>query len=104
MKYLIEIDVSPQAGNELERNKGGPGPVVNRLFETFKPEHAWLATSERKIVMIMNIDNDADMGAMMIAASTIAHAYPKFTSVVPAKEFGAVVERAIQKANTATTK
>lgn len=100
MKYLVEIPISAKAGNELEGQKGGPGPIVNRLVETFEPEHVYMGLSERKIVMVVDIDNDIDIGAMMIAVSNMAHEYPKFIPVVAAKDFGSVVDQAMKKAHT----
>lgn len=99
MKYMVEIAVGVQSGNELEVRSGGPGPLIGRLLETFKPEVAYMATTERKMFLVVDLANDADTAALMIIAAKLGGAYPQFTPVISSKEFGGVVGPAIEKAN-----
>jgi hypothetical protein len=99
MKYMVELSLTAQAGNEIEQRPGGPGPIVGRLLEEFKPEQVYMTLSERTIYMVCDLDTPAKTAALMITGANIGGQYPKLTPVIPGKDFGATVEKAIGTAN-----
>jgi len=98
MKYLIQMSVPPEIGNELERKPGGPGPIVGRILERFKPECVYMTTGERCIIMVADLD-EADACELMIVSSNLGNAYPKLTPVISGENFAEVVSRALPAAH-----
>jgi hypothetical protein len=94
MKHLVRMPVTVQAGNDLEARPGGPGPIMGRLVERFKPEAMYMCPARREIFMVCNLE-PADMAELMITGSHLAGQYPEFIPVVEAKEFGGLVGKAI---------
>ena len=99
MKYMVELCVDAQTGNELEAKPGGPGPVIGRVLGRFKPEVVYMTTTERKIYMVVNLEDPASVTELMIAGAKIAGSYPKFTPVIAGDDFGEVVSKALPAAN-----
>ena len=98
MKYLVQISLTPEAGSKIESQPGGPGPIVGRLLDRFKPEAVYMTCTERTVYMVVDL-NASDLTELMIAGTEIAGAYPTFTPVVPASEFGDLVGSAIPGAH-----
>lgn len=99
MKYLVEMPVSPDAGKAIEARPGGPGPIIGRMIERFKPEAVYLATTRRVIYMIVDLDDEASMLELTIAHADLAGAYPSFTPLVTADAFPAVIGAATRGAD-----
>jgi hypothetical protein len=97
MKYMIRTQVTPQAGKDIEARPGGPGPVVGRMVERFKPEAVYMCPARREMFMVCEL-NPTDMAEYMISASAIAGQYPEFIPVIEGKEFGEVVGKALPAA------
>ena len=98
MKYHVEIPVTPEAGAAVEARPGGPGPVIGRMLERFKPEAIYMATTRRVVYMVVDLDDDASVVELMLAGTTLAGTYPTFTPVVGADDFPAVAGKAIPAA------
>jgi hypothetical protein len=94
MKHLVRMAVTVQAGHDLEARPGGPGPVIGRVIERFKPEVVYMCPARRELYMVANLE-PADMAELMMAGSTIGGQYPEFIPVIEGKEFGAIVGKAI---------
>ena len=99
MKYMVELSVDAQTGNEIESQPGGPGPVVERILDRFKPEAVYMTMTERKIYMVVDLDDPASTAELMIAGARIAGSYPKFTPVITGADFPEVVGKALPAAN-----
>lgn len=98
MKHMIRMHVTPHAGHDLEFNRsGGPGPVIGRIVERFKPESLYMSPARRELFMVCEL-TPADMAELMIAGTEIAGQYPEFIPVVEGKEFGNVVGKALPAA------
>ncbi len=97
MKHMIRMQLTAQAGHDIEARTGGPGPVMGRLLERFKPEVVYMSPARREIFMVCEL-NTGDMAEFMIAGCAIAGQYPEFVPVMDGKEFGAVVGKAIPAA------
>ena len=100
MKYMVELSVDAQTGNELEAQPGGPGPVVGRLLDRFKPESVYMTMTERKIYMVVDLDDAVSTAELMIAGAKLSGSYPKFTPVISGSDFPEVVGPAIEGANS----
>jgi hypothetical protein len=97
IKHMVRMQLTPQAGHDIEARPGGPGPVMSRLIERFKPEMVYMSPARRELFVVCDL-NPADMAELMIAGCQVAGQYPEFIPVIDGKEFGAIVGKAIPAA------
>jgi len=71
MKHMVRMQITVQAGHDIEARPGGPGPVMGRLVERFKPEAMYMCPSRREVIMVCDLDS-ASMAELMIAGSHLA--------------------------------
>ena len=102
MKYFVEVAVTPEAGKVIEARPGGPGPVIGRILERFKPEAVYFTCSERTMLMFVDLPKPEDITELMIAGADISGEYPAFTPVVTGKEFPELVGKAVPAAQKLT--
>jgi hypothetical protein len=98
MKHMVRIQITPKAGHDIEARPGGPGPVVGRILERFKPEAVYMSPARREMFLVCNLEL-ADMAELMIAGSELAGQYPEFTPVIEGKDFGGIVGKAMPAAH-----
>ena len=98
MKYMVNFEISPEAGKQIEAQPGGPGPTVKRLMDRFKPEATYFAMSRRACWWVIDLDSAADVAELMIAVTDIAGSYPEITPVASGADFGGVIEKALPAA------
>ena len=46
MKHMVQIKVTQHEGLEMEARQGGPGPVIGRIIERFRPNTVVLSQNE----------------------------------------------------------
>ncbi len=90
MKHLVHIQVTPQAGQAFGTRPGGPGAIVGRLVERFKPETVYLSPARQALFLVCDL-SPADMAELMIAGCHFAGQHPDFIPVITGKDFGAMV-------------
>jgi hypothetical protein len=91
------MKVTEEAGHKLESKPGGPGPVMGRLLERFKPECVYMGPTRRQLFMVCDL-SVADMAELMMAGTEIAGEYPTFHPVIDGKDFGQIVGKAMPAA------
>jgi hypothetical protein len=52
MKHMVRMQLTPQAGRDIEARPGGPGPVMGRLIERFKPEIVYMSPARRELFAV----------------------------------------------------
>ena len=98
MKYMVQFELTPEAGLKIESQPGGPGPIVKRILDRFKPEATYFAMSRRACWWIVNLDTPADVAELMIAVTDLVGRHPEFVPIVPGADFGGVIEKALPAA------
>lgn len=101
MRYVVQIEVPVEAGNQLERKPGGPGPMIEALLKRFKPEGAYFGTTRRAVYLVVDLATAADIVELMVTCAHNLGAQPTFTPVMTADEFpllGPVLERVLAAA------
>lgn len=94
MKHLVQIQVTTQAGTELEARPGGPGGVISRIIDRFKPEAVYMSPAHRTIYLVCELTL-VDMAELMLVSGRFAGQNPVFTPVIEGKEFGALLGKAL---------
>ena len=95
MKYFVKLSVTIEAGAEIESRPGGPGPIVERLLERFKPEAVYFTINKRTMLMFVDLPDPADITELMVAGAGIFGAYPTFTPVISGDQFAEVISKAL---------
>jgi len=94
MKHMIRMPVTVQAGITLENRPGGPGPVIGRVLERFKPECVYMCPAKRELFMVCDL-TPTDMAELMMVSGALGGQYAEMIPVVTGAEFGGVVGKAI---------
>ena len=89
MKYMVEFEFSASEGKEIEKKPGGPGPLIGRISEAFKPSATFVAVDSRRIYFVCDLD-PAAMGTLMVVGSNATGQTPKFTPIVAGQDFGGI--------------
>jgi hypothetical protein len=97
MKHMVQIQVTPEAGRELDSRPGGPGPIVRRVLERFQPEVVYMGPARRTLFMVCDLSL-ADIAELMNASCQFAGRYPDFIPVIEGKEFGTLLAGALPAA------
>jgi hypothetical protein len=97
MKYMVEVTLNAEFGNKFDSQPGGPGPIMGRLLEEFKPETVYMACSERTIFMVCDLD-ETRVATLMVVGANIGGTYPKFMPVISGKDFGSVARKSHEDA------
>jgi uncharacterized protein DUF3303 len=98
MRFMVHWKLTPEAGTAIEKRPGGPGPVIGRIVERFKPEAMFLAPTRRECWMVVSLSEYADIAEAMITFSELTGEYAEFTPVCTPQEFPAVVAKAMPAA------
>ena len=88
MKFHVTLEVPTEIGNRFEKQPGGPGPVLGRFLEEFKPEAAYFCSASRKAFVVVDLDSQERVGALALSWSHITGTYPTFDPVGSFAELG----------------
>ena len=100
MRYMVHIEISPEAGNKLDFEEGGPGAIIKYLAERFKPEMFYVTTIRRAMWMVMDL-NESTMAELMLVVSKKFGSYPLCTPVIHGPDVVEVAAEAIEVAKNA---
>jgi hypothetical protein len=91
MKYMMEIDAGMERANVIDV-KGGPGNVLAKIAERFKPEAVYPKADTRGAYMIVDLSPE-DMSELMFVMTWFTGGKPKFTPIMSAT-FDEVIAKA----------
>lgn len=92
---MVHIKISPEAGNKLDFEEGGPGAILKYLVDRFTPEAFYVSTFRRSIWMVIDLD-EATAADLMLTVSKKFGTYPLYTSVVPGPEVAKLAAASIE--------
>ncbi len=95
MHYLVHIEISPEVGNKIDFEEGGPGAIFMHLAERFNPEMFYVTTVRRGLWMVMDLDVSAMAELMLIVSKTFG-TYPLCTPVIRGSNVAEVAAKAIE--------
>jgi hypothetical protein len=99
MRYMVHIEISPEAGNTLDFEEGGPGAILRYLVERFKPEMFYVTTIRRALWMVMDL-NETAMAELMLIVSKKFGSYPLCTPVIHGPDVVEMAAEAIEVAKS----
>ena len=90
MLYLVQARAAMERANTIDAGEG-PGPVVAKIVERFRPEAIYGNATRRELFMVVNLDTPAQMAELMYAITWFAGAEPTFTPIMRPEVFGEAI-------------
>jgi hypothetical protein len=53
MLYLVDIEAGMERANEIDKGEG-PGVVIGKIVERFKPQSIWGNPTKRQAIMVVD--------------------------------------------------
>ena len=73
MRFMVEIDAGMEKANAIDAS-GGPGAMLAKLGERFKPEAVYGKASQRGAYIVVDLKSPADISELMFALT--GHRWP----------------------------
>ena len=93
MLYLVEAHPSIEKGNVVDSGEG-PGPVVAKIVERFRPQAIYGNPSRRQVFMVVELDTPAKMAELMYVLAWFVDTEPTFTPLMPPEVYGEAIANA----------
>jgi hypothetical protein len=93
MLYLVEAHPSIEKGNIVDSGEG-PGPVVAKIVERFRPQAIYGNPSRRQVFMVVDLDTPAKMAELMYVLAWFVDTEPTFTPLMPPEVYGEAIANA----------
>ena len=92
MRFVVEIDAGMEKANAIDAS-GGPGAMLAKLGEQFKPEAIYGKASLRGAYIVVDLKSPADISELMYALTWGTGGEPKFTPILT-ENFDEIIGRA----------
>jgi hypothetical protein len=92
MRFVVEIDAGMEKANAIDAS-GGPGAMLAKLGERFKPEAVYGKASLRGAYIVVDLKSPADISELMYALTWGTGGEPKFTPILT-ENFDEIIGRA----------
>ena len=93
MLYLVEAHPSIEKGNAIDSG-AGPGPVIAKIVERFKPKAIYGNPSRRQVFMVVDLDTPAKMAELMYVLAWFVDVEPTFTPLMSPEIYGEAIANA----------
>jgi len=92
MKYMVQIEIDPETGADIEEN---PQEImkVTQMWQALKPIDMYFHSSRRAITIIVEAPNEDPLFEALHATWVLTRSYPEISPVVTAEEFPAMLKR-----------
>ena len=92
MLFMVELDAGMEKANAVDA-AGGPGKMLTKLRERFKPEAVYRKASQRGAYFVVDLESAADISELMFALTWGTGGQPKFTPIM-SEGFDEIIGRA----------
>ena len=92
MKYIIQVEVNPKVGGEVESNPAMIQEVMG-AWRALNPIGMYFSMTRRAVTIILDANNEDDFFEALHKTWVMSKSYPSVTPVVGADEFPAMLQR-----------
>ncbi len=92
MKYIVQIEVDPETGVEVEGNPAKIQEVIGK-WQALNPIGMYFSLSRRAITLIVDVANEDAMFEALHASWVFFKDYPDVSPVASVEEFPALLQR-----------
>ena len=93
MKYIVQIEVDPETGVELEAQPERIQEVMGK-WQALNPIGMYFSMTRRAVTVIVDVPNEDAFFEALHATWVASSSYPDVWPVVDAQEFPAMLQRA----------
>ena len=95
MLYLVEAHPTVERANVIDSGEG-PGPVIAKIVERFRPQAIYGNPSHRQVFMVVDLDTPAKMAELMYVLAWFVDVEPTFTPLMSPEIYGEAIAKAKQ--------
>ena len=92
MKYVIQVEIDPETGVEMEADMGQIQELTEK-WQRLNPVGMYFATTRRSMTIIVDVPNEEALFEALHATWVATNSYPDIWPVVGADEFPSLVQR-----------
>ena len=92
MKYVVQIEVSPEAGEAAEADPAKIQKIMSG-WQALNPIGMYFSLTRRAMTVIVDVPNEDGMFEALHATWVATHSYPDVSPVVGAEEFPQILKR-----------
>ena len=93
MKYVVQAEISPEAGAEMEAHPERIQEWIGK-WQALKPVGMYFGLTRRVTTIIVDVPNEDAMFEALHSTWVLTKSYPKVWPVGDAAEFSALLKRA----------
>ena len=93
MKYIIQVEVDPEIGSELEETPAQIQEFMGK-WQALNPLGMYFSLTRRAVTIIVDVPNEDAFFEALHNTWVTSQSYPDVWPVVSAEEFPAVLKRA----------
>jgi hypothetical protein len=93
MLYLVEAHPTVERANVVDSGEG-PGPVIAKIVERFRPQAIYGNPSRRQVFMVVELDTPAKMAELMYVLAWFVDVDPTFTPLMSPEIYGEAIANA----------
>ena len=92
MKYIIQVEVDPEAGAEVEANPDQIREVMGK-WQALNPIGMYFCLTRRAMTIVVDVPNEDAMFEALHTTWVVIKSYPDVWPVVDAQEFPGILRR-----------
>ena len=92
MKYIIQVEVDPETGVELEEDPQQIQEIMGK-WQALNPIGMYFSLTWRAITIIVDVPNEDAIFEALHATWVVTRSYPEVWPVVGAEEFPSILQR-----------
>jgi hypothetical protein len=92
MKYIVQIEIDPVTGIELEASPARIQEIVGK-WQELNPIGFYAYATRRAMTVILDLPNEDSMFEALHATWVVTNNYPEVSPVVDAEEFPKLLQR-----------
>lgn len=92
MKYIIQAELDPETGLDVEANPASMQEMIGK-WQALKPIGFYFSLTRRAITIIVDVPNEDAMFEALHNMWVLTKDYPDVTPVASVEEFPALLER-----------
>lgn len=92
MKYIIQVEIDPETGAEMEETPEKIQEIISK-WQAHNPIGFYFSLTRRAMTIILDAPNEDTFFEALHATWLLTHDYPDVSPVADVEEFGGIMQR-----------
>jgi len=92
MRYIIQIDLDPETGTDLEAHPERIQEFMGK-WQAHNPVGMYFSLTKRRVTIVLDAPNEDSFFEALHASWVVTKSYPEVWPVVNAEDFSAIMQR-----------